>query len=289
MVRRILVMGGAGYVGSYLVPVLATAFGEVESVDILRRGNPGEVRNRQQDAATLDSEYLAGFEDLVLLAGHSSVAQCIADPAGALQNNLVLFQHVLDRMAPLSRLFYASSGSVYDGSRAHRSDESDVLTAPRNIYDLTKTTVDAIASLSDRQCIGLRFGTVVGVSPNIRAELLLNSMVRDAVTTGIIRLANPMANRAILGISDLALAIRDLIGEERVTRGIFNVLSENVTMAEVAERVAQVTSASVQLQPDSPTYDFSMSADKLENTVAWRPQQTVESIAAQLVELYSAG
>ena len=284
---KILVIGGCGYVGSKLVPALIEQCGhDVDSIDILKRGNPYGINNIECNALTLTTEILRPYQEIILLAGHSSVGACITDPKGAIENNILLFQHILDEMDQDSRLIYASSGSVYDGARSHLASESSQLTPSRNMYDLTKVTVDEIAELSERDTLGMRFGTVVGPSPNIREELLINAMVKDALTQEEIRLANPTAFRAILGINDLISAVISILEVSSLTSGVINIASFNSNMKTVAESVAKVTGVTIRELPSTPTYDFSMSIEKLKLMTGWSPVESIESISFDLSKFY---
>jgi nucleoside-diphosphate-sugar epimerase len=108
-------------------------------------------------------------------------------------------------------------------------------------------------------------------------------MTADALSTGTISLANPRANRAILGLSDLVSAVMLILGDPAVSEGCYNLCSENVTMLDVATQIANLTGASVEYMPDSPTYDFSMSIEKARTRLGWKPAQTVDSIAGEMV------
>ncbi len=274
-------MGGCGYVGSALVPHLSSSGHDLTVVDLLERGNPSGMPCLQREYSSLDADFLQAFDVLVLLAGHSSVGACSQDESGAIQNNVVGLQRILSNIGE-TPLVYASSGSVYDGTRSSLATEFDAISPARNMYDLTKVVGDQIAALSKKQYFALRFGTVSGFAPNLRPELLINKMSRDGFLHGAVSVANPIANRAVLGIGDLCSAIESVVRLPDSEPGVYNICSENVTMLEAAERIACVTDAEIVALPDSPTYDFSMSVDRFSREFGWAPSETIETLCLGL-------
>jgi len=108
-----ILLVGHGYVGSYLLPVLARAGLDVsvcdQNVDRLR-GVPNAMRCRYQELTITD---LADFSVILWFAGHSSVPMSLGDPDGALANNCLDLLHFSRRKQLDARLIYASTASVY--------------------------------------------------------------------------------------------------------------------------------------------------------------------------------
>ena len=111
-------------------------------------------------------------------------------------------------------LIYASSGSVYGSTNTTSLEDVPLKFKPINNYDLTKYSLDVHAEKFIRDgynIVGLRFGTVNGWSPNIREELMINSMTKKAIREGTILINNKTIKRPILGISYISRAIREII------------------------------------------------------------------------------
>lgn len=274
---RTLITGGTGYIGSRLRAFLPDA----DSVDLEWFGNPGAVPNTKRSYQSLYGLDLACYDTIVHLAAHSSVAMCQADPQEAVCNNLMAFEQLL-RLCWDKRLIYASSGSVYHGSGAQPATEAWERFQPSNSYDVSKYQMDLMAQAGGGDVYGLRFGTVCGWSPNLRTDLMLNRMVRDAQETGVVTMTNPTAHRAILAIDDLCQAIQACTrGDERP--GLYNLGSVNVTVRETAEIVARRFGAHIQEKPGGPTYDFCMDCRKFSQAYGFAFTGTVESIVDGLV------
>ncbi len=278
----VLVLGGCGYIGSALCRHLSEAGYCVSSVDLESRGNPGCLDSICRDYRDLEPEFLRQFGTVILLAAHSSVASAVADPDGALDNNTVGFFKLLQKLGD-SRLIYASSASVYSGISAASASEEDRSFRPTNMYDLTKHCADVMAEISSVRAYGLRFATVNGPSPNLRGELMINRMVRSALDQGFVEVSNPDVHRPILDICDLCRAIQRVI-EQDAEPGLYNVASFSAQIGEIAEKVAWIMDVPVKQLPNSPTYDFRVSAEKFEKAYDFRFKGTIESIVADLLK-----
>jgi nucleoside-diphosphate-sugar epimerase len=180
---------------------------------------------------------LDDFDAVVLLAGHSSVAACDRAPGEAFANNVAGFAGLVHKLRG-QKLVYASSISVYGNTGGHIVTEDDPLPAAASCYDFHKQTVERYAALAYPNSCGLRFGTVCGPSPNLRPELLLNSMVRSALREGVVRLANPHAHRPLLGINDLCRAAHAVLTRD-IPPGIYNLASVDARIGDVALQVAR--------------------------------------------------
>jgi len=163
---NILLIGGCGYIGSALYDKLKKSY-NVTSVDLEWFGNPG-VDNYQFDYKTLSRE-LSEFKTIVLMAGHSSAKMCETDSLSTLNNNVVNFVGLLSKLDKSHKLIYASSSSVY-GNASGEVDELNTECSPVNYYDWSKKQIDIYAQMSNVEYYGLRFGTVCGVSPNLRVD-----------------------------------------------------------------------------------------------------------------------
>jgi UDP-glucose 4-epimerase len=284
---KVLILGGCGYIGSALVGHLESKGMEVDSVDLELFGNPTGRNNLKCNYQDLKGDFFEPYVCTVLLAAHSSVPMAKANELEALTNNVTGFYELLGNLGP-KRLIYASSSSVYSGTGRSAVDETWNLFKPHNVYDLTKFAGDALASFSNVKYYGLRFGTVCGPSPNLRTELMINSMTLNALEKGIINVQNPSVHRPILGMGDLCRSIETIIQKERAPVGIYNLASFNTTVNAIAKAVKAVVPAEIKMGPDTPTYDFSMSTKKFEEEFDFSFVETPESIVEGLLRQNSA-
>jgi UDP-glucose 4-epimerase len=272
MAQRILITGGKGYIGSRLRRTL----GDAACVDIELFGDPDGlpcIRCPYQRLRPCDIEQ---YDVIIHLAAYPSPTMCVHDPEGAVRNNLTGFADLL-RHCRGKRLIYASSASVYNGCRGDMPPEEWAGFVPANRYDATKYASDLLALTSDCEFYGLRFGTVCGWSPNLRSDLVVNKMAHDARETGLITVTNPCSFRAVLDLGDLCRAVEAIICSE-ARPGIYNLASFNLTIHDVANRIAGIRSAKVRVVDGQPGYDFSMSCDKFRRAYGFTFEGTLESV-----------
>ena len=286
--KNVLVIGGNGYVGSRLRQVLAQIY-TVASVDCCWYNY--DEQSRRVDYHKLTAEDLGQYDAVVLLAGHSSVASCVGAIQSPWLNNVTNFT---DLVAKLSRkdipLIYASSASVYGNSAPGQLfTEGNRQFIPVNNYDITKYTLDLEAQLAianGQPVIGLRFGTVNGWAPNLRADVMINAMYDASRTQGKITVTNKHINRALLGIEDLCRGIAQCI--EQPVSGIYNMASFNATVDYIATTVAEELAVQVvDRGKTANAYDFGLDTTLFQETFGFTFTETPSTIVTSLKEKYA--
>lgn len=282
-VSPVLLLGGQGYVGTALsAHLLATGF-HVRSVDPGYRGMPGPALNDRRCYQDLSVEELDEFDTIILLAGHSTVGACVAEPAGAFANNVAGFVDLVHKLRG-QRLIYASSISVYVRT-ADEADEGSPLPAPAAIYDFHKQEIERYARFAYPNSYGLRFGTVCGPAPNMRCETLLNCLVRSAVDRGRVEVANACVHRPLLGVGDLGRAVEAILTRP-VPPGIYNLAGQNVRIGELAAQVAERFAVPLVEAGNSTPYDIRVSAARFRAAAGFEFHDTVENLADALAAHY---
>lgn len=285
--KKILIIGSNGYIGSRLYESLLAVGMDVWGVDNFRRKDVILIRNEKYNIElsyqNLSEEMLSEFNDVVWLAGHASVPESIADPKGAFQNNTVDMISLVSRLGKNQRFIYASSSSIYSGYRDRLAVETDPSYLPINSYDFTKIAFDAYVSSHNVEAIGLRFGTVNGHSRRLRKELMINSMVHSALLNGVVNLGNAKANRPILALTDLVKGIYAILCSD-VRTGFYNMANFNTNIGVMAELVADHFSVPINRLPDTKTFDFAIDAALFEKTFNFEFKQSTLDIVAELVE-----
>lgn len=280
---KILLLGGNGYIGSKIYAMLSNYY-KVVSIDLCLFGaDLGYSLKIDYNTITDISEY----DVIICLAGHSSVAMSQTNSIRSWHNNVTNFITLCDKLEKHQKLIYASSASVYTSIIGIADESAPINFNSVNNYDMQKVTIDLVASRYiklGKTIIGLRFGTVNGSSPNTRSELLLNSMVKNALETGIVTAKNLHIRRSILGINDAVGAIHKLLLND-VTPGQYNLSSFDTTVGEMAKKVTQQLGAKLVLHSDDiMSYDYSMSCKKFMNATNYRFVDTVDDIIDDLIE-----
>jgi nucleoside-diphosphate-sugar epimerase len=283
--KKVLILGGNGYIGSRLRQVLGE-YHFVKSIDCCWFAH--DETGDRRDYHKLTREELAEFEVVVVLAGHSSVPSCAGALSGPWLNNVTNFTDLLEKL-DRQLVIYASSASVYGNSApGERHKETNTHFTPVNNYDVTKYALDqqaVIANLKGRRVIGLRFGTVNGWAPNLRVDVMINSMYHSVQMGTGIQVMNKHISRAMLGIEDLCRAVICCI--KQPTPGIYNLSSFNATVAEIADAVSKKLGADiVDRGTTNNAYDFALDTTLFEQTFEFTFKETPATIVDSLIESY---
>jgi len=272
---RILLTGGCGYIGSAVYNYLKPKYKIVDTVDLEWFGVYRSEGNIKMDFADLDENFLNHYDVIFHTASHSSVPLC-KDVHGSFDNNVVKLMNFTKKLKRKQKLIYASSSCVYVESGTVPKVESE-MSPPSDGLTLSKTTLDNLMPLLDVEYYGLRFGSVNGWAPNMRTDLMINSMTLSALKNKKVNVFNAHAHRPIVSTHDLCRAV-DAIINSGDKRGIYNVASFNLNIGDVGRKVADHLNVELVDKGVSQTYDFMISSDKFKNTFNFEFESTVESI-----------
>lgn len=287
---KILVAGGAGYIGSKLCPELRKRGYEVDVVDLMWFGCslPNGVGVRKLNIFELIQEDLVGYDQVVFLAGLSNDPMAEFSPSQNFIFNAAAPAYLayIAKRAGVKRYVYACSCSVYGYTVNELYDE----TAPATCgypYGISKLQGEqAVMHLQDENfsVISIRKGTVSGYSPRMRLDLVVNAMFKSATKDGVITVNNPAIWRPILGINDAVSAYIRAIESNLSVSGVFNVASENYTIGEIADLVKEAVGSSVQLDIKNVQdfRNYKVSWDKAKTILSFHPRQLVPDILKEL-------
>lgn len=261
---KILLIGGRGYVGSFLYDFLSSKEYQIDICDDGRRSNNSNAFVKYPfNYDNLTSKIINDYDYILWFAGHSSVGVSNSDPIGAIENNAIALIDLLKKIPSKKiKFIYASSASLYNGHVDYANEMLKVV-PNKNPYDISKFVFDYLASQYHSNIFGLRMGTICGYSKNIRKELVFNKMCLDAHFLKEINVANPKSERSLLFLIDLVEIINLLINSPKAKPGIYNALSYNTSIGDLSKLIANYFNASIKIHPDSPTYSFRMNIDKI--------------------------
>lgn len=293
---KLLIAGGAGYLGSVLIPRLLDRGYEIDVVDLFWFGNhlPKQVGIVHKDIFDLSLDDLKGYDQIIFLAGLSNDPMAEFSPSKNFIFNAAAPAYLgyIAKRAGVKRYVYACSCSVYGYTENELFDENRpaICGYPYGISKLQGE--QAAMQLQDDtfSVISLRKGTVSGYSPRMRLDLIVNTMFKTAMRDHTIIVNNPSIWRPILSIEDAASAyIRGIEAHHNIS-GIFNIASGNYTVGEVADLVRtsieQHTGQKVNLEIKhiQDFRNYKVSIQKAENVLSFHPQHDVKSIVANLLE-----
>ena len=292
---KILVAGGAGYIGSALIPQLRERDYEVDVIDLFWFGNhlPKEVGIINKDIFDLEVKDVSGYDQVIFLAGLSNDPMAEYSPAKNFISNgsAPSFLAYIAKKAGVKRFIYAGSCSVYGYTVNELYDETSpaVSNYPYGISKLQGE--NAVMQMQDKDfsVIGLRQGTVSGYSPRMRFDLVVNTMFKFAVTENKITVNNPAIWRPILAIKDAVTAyIRAVEANEEIS-GIFNVASGNYTVGEIGDLVKSGVKKYLDLDVHldikhiQDYRNYKVSIEKAKKVLSFHPKNDIETIVEDLV------
>jgi nucleoside-diphosphate-sugar epimerase len=293
---KILVAGGAGYVGCVLIPKLLDRGYKVDVVDLFWFGNslPRQVGTINKDIFQLTVEDLEPYDQVVFLAGLSNDPMAEFSPSKNFIFNAAAPAYLayMAKNAKVKRYVYASSCSVYGYTENDLYDETRPVTSSYP-YGISKLQGEqAVMQLIDENfsVISLRKGTISGYSPRMRFDLIINTMFKSAMKDRVITINNPSIWRPILSIDDAATAYIRAIEANYKLSGIFNVASGNYTVGEIGDLVKTAIKerleirVSLNIKHIQDFRNYKVSVEKAATVLSFHPDSNVKSIVGNLVD-----
>ncbi len=293
---KIFIAGGAGYIGSLLVPKLQERGYEIDVLDLLWFGNklPEGTKIIEKDIFDLHEDDLKEYEQVIFLAGLSNDPMAEFSPAKNFIFNAAAPAYLayIAKRAGVRKFIYAGSCSVYGYTINELYDE----TAPavsNYPYGISKLQGEqAVMQMAEEgfSVICFRKGTVSGYSPRMRLDLIVNTMFKTALDKGEIIINNPSIWRPILSIEDAVSGyIRAIESADGIT-GIFNLSSGNYTVGEVGDFVKEAVEKKLgkkvrlHIKNVKDFRNYKVSNAKAINVLSFKPKHDVPAILDNLIE-----
>jgi nucleoside-diphosphate-sugar epimerase len=293
---KILLAGGAGYIGSKLAPVLVERGYEVDVLDLFWFGDflPDTVKKIKKSIFDVTQNEVKGYDQVIFLAGLSNDPMAEYSPSLNFIHNASAPAYLgyIAKQAGVKRFVYAGSCSVYGYTENELYDEESpaVSNYPYGISKLQGEQAVLQMVDSDFSVICLRQGTVCGYSPRMRLDLIVNTMFKSALLTNTINVHNPAIWRPILCINDAVTAYVRIIESDNHISGLFNVASGNYTVGEVADLVKDsiVTKmgkeVNLKIEHRQDYRNYKVSIQKARNILSYKPRYDIEGIVQDLID-----
>ena len=293
--KHILVTGGSGYKGAVLVPKLLDRGDRVTVVDAMWFGNvlqphPG-LTVVEKDVRDLSEGELEGVDAIVHLANVANDPSADLNPRLSWEVNALGTMQLAEnaKRAGVKQFVFASSGSVY-GIKDEEQVTEELSLTPISDYNRSKMVAERVVLSYDRdmvvQC--LRPATVCGTSPRMRLDVAVNTLTMQALTRGKITVFGGAQVRPNIHIDDVADAYLHLLNLGAEAPGIFNAGFENLSVLEIAQRVAEQVPAEIQVTESNDPRSYRLNSDKLLAT-GFAPTKSVNDAIVEIVREFRDG
>ncbi|OGL53953.1 MAG: UDP-glucose 4-epimerase [Candidatus Schekmanbacteria bacterium RIFCSPLOWO2_12_FULL_38_15] len=310
--KKVLVTGGAGYVGAVLVPKLLNKGYCVKVIDLYIYGddvldsvkdNPNlkQIKGDIRDDSLLWRE-LQGVDAVIHLACISNDPSYELNPELGKSINYDAFVSLVDisKKVGVKRFIYASSSSVY-GIKEEENVTEDLPLEPLTDYSKYKALCETY--LMEQRTPGfvvlvLRPATVCGYSPRLRLDLSVNILTNHAVNKGRIMVFGGEQKRPNIHIGDMTdLYAKTLeYPDDKIDGKIFNAGYDNMKIKEIAQVVRKVVSREmnndrieVVTTPTDDNRSYHVSSEKIKRELGFVAKRTVEQAARDLCAAFNAG
>lgn len=300
---RVLVVGGAGYVGSKLVPHLLEKGYEVTVLDLYIYGkdvlekhpNLLEIQGDMRNLSLVDRS-LEGCEAVIHLACISNDPSFELNPELGKSINFDAFEPfvALAKKKGVRRFIYASSSSVY-GVKEEPNVTEEMSLEPLTDYSKFKAACEQILlKYKDKDfiCTILRPATVCGYAPRQRLDVIVNILTNQAYHTGSIKIMGGDQMRPNIHIDDMVDAYLCVLEapEEKIQGEIFNVGYHNHTVKEIGEIVAHsVHECKIDVIPTNDNRSYHISSDKIARELNFVPLRTLNDAVQSLIDAFETG
>lgn len=292
---NILLTGGCGYVGTPLTQSLLAHGHRVTVVDLQWFGNflPAHpnLTVLREDVRHADRLPLQGVDVLMHLANVAN------DPCADLDSKLNWEVNALATMQLVERaiahgvpqFIHASSGSVY-GVKEEPEVTEELSLVPISDYNKTKMVSERVLlSYADRISVNIvRPATVCGYSPRMRLDLSVNMLTMQALTRQRITVFGGDQTRPNIHLRDMLRVYHHFLAHGRTCTGIYNAGFENISILEIAQRVARHVPAEIVVTPSNDPRSYRLSSRKLLAT-GFAPQHSVEDGILEVIAAYRDG
>ncbi len=304
--NHVMITGGAGYVGSKLVPALLGKGYKVTVLDLYMYGEDlfkdqrgeslREVKGDMRNPATV-KDALTGCDAVIHLACISNDPSFDLNPDLGKSINYDCFRPLVkaSKDAGVKRFIYASSSSVY-GVKEEDKVTEELSLEPLTDYSKFKAMCeDVLEEEREPGFVGvtIRPATVCGYAPRLRLDLSVNILTNFAVNKGFIKVFGGDQLRPNIHIDDMVDAYLLLLeaDDAKVDGKIFNAGYENHSIIDIANMVKKVVGNDVEIkiEPTNDNRSYRVSSEKISRELGFSAKRTIEDAVISLKEAFDAG
>ncbi len=296
---NILVTGGAGYIGTVLVPQLLSRGYKVTVLDNLLHNADGLISCFRSKNFTfvkgdirdesLISSITPKYDIIIHLAAIVGYPACRSNPDLAYSINVSGSKNISKNLSKEQTIFFGSTGSNYGIVKEICTEETPL--NPLSLYGTSKTEAEEIL-LNNNSCIAYRFATAFGISPRLRLDLLINDFAFKAIKQGYVVVYEKHFRRTFIHVEDIARSfLFGIDNMDSMRSNVYNIGSNkmNHTKEEICELIKDRTNAYFHyaaIGEDSDKRDYIVSYDKIQK-LGFDTEITVEEGLDEMIKCFS--
>ena len=278
--KKILITGGGGYIGSMLSTELINSGNQVTVIDLLKYDKSSldhlyfhknfTFVNDDIRKLKILKKYISKNEFIIPLAALVGAPLCEKNKKEAVSTNLEAIKKILENLNKKNKLIYLTTNSGYGvGEKNKYCDEKSVL-KPISLYGQTKCDAEK-AVMQFKNTISFRLATVFGASYRMRSDLLVNNFVQRAINKNYIDVFEPQFRRNFIHIKDVVRGIIFSIKNfDKLKSDVYNLglSSANITKIDLVKKIKrQVKTLKIKViknKSDPDKRDYFVSNKKIE-------------------------
>lgn len=302
--KKIFITGGAGYVGSALVPSLLNKGYEVVVYDLYiydykfdehprLKQIKGDIRDREKLI-----ESTKNSDVIIHLACISNDPSFDLDPELGKSINFDAFQNVIDacKQNDIQRLIMASSTSQYGVKPLDLDVTEDIEPEPITDYSRYKIACEKLlqeTDAGDLEYVFVRPATICGYAPRLRLDLAINILTINALVNKKIKVFGGRQMRPAINIKDMVRFYELMleVPKEKIHKHAFNVSYDNMTIMQLAELVKRVVGDDIDLEvtPSNDPRSYHVNTDKMKRVLDFECKYDFEEAIKSLIGAYNKG
>ena len=290
---KILITGGCGYKGSYLIPFLLEEGHQIISVDTQWFGNylPSHknLENLIADIRDIDKIKMNGVDAIIHLANIANDPAVELNPTLSWEVNVLAGQQLIEKAKRnnVKHFIFASSGSVY-GLKTEPNVTEDLELVPISVYNKTKMVAERVfLSYQDKMQIHcIRPATVCGFSPRMRLDVSVNMFTYQALKNKKMTVFGGDQTRPNIHIKDISNVYKHFLDNPSIDSGCYNAGFENITIREIAEMVSEIIPSDIEITESNDPRSYRQDSSKLIET-GFIPNFTVLDAIKDIYNAYN--
>jgi len=306
--KTVLITGGAGYVGSALVPMLLENDYNIKVYDLFIYGNVFNHLKNNKNLSLIKADIrnkekmLDATEDvdaLIHLACISNDPSYELDPELGKSINYDAFLNIIEaaKINDVKRFIYASTSSVY-GLKEEKNVCETTTCQPLTDYSKYKLKCEKVlhdfGKENSVEYVVLRPATICGYAPRLRLDLVVNILTINALVNKKIKIIGGSQLRPNINIKDIIQVYKLLLEapKNKINKETFNAGYQNLSIERIANRVKNTINEKdidFEYVPTDDIRSYHINSDKIKQILNFKPRYTIEEGVSTLVDAYKSG